>query len=95
MHRGFDHALLRPYEKFNRTGKPHVGSVQYHFIDLPGEQWPRVHFAAAIRKQTSPNDPALLPGNVFIFPGISGDQLHRRDGETFDVHHCSKRSAFS
>jgi hypothetical protein len=90
-HQGIRHALLRPYEKVTQQGNPIVGSVQYHLTQLPHEEFPRVLFSVATREESSPNEPPLLPGNIFLFPGIPADQEMHQGETTGQIHHVSVR----
>lgn len=89
--RGYEHSLLRPYEKVATLGAPIVGSVQYQFVHLPVLHRPSVLFSTAVRTSSPPNEPRLLPGNLFVFPGIRYDRLHSRAEVSGHVHHISVR----
>lgn len=89
--RGFEHALLRPYEKVSVLGAPIVGSVQYQFVHLPVLPKPSVLFSTAVRPAKQVTDPRLLPGSLFIFPGIRYQRTHSRSDFSGYIHHLSVR----
>lgn len=91
QHRGFTHALTRPYQMVGTTGNPTVGAIQYYFTRIPEKPFPSVLFSTAIRRSSAPNDPRLLPGNLFIFPGIRFSRPHHKEDLTGFIHHISIR----
>lgn len=92
--RSFTNALLRPYEKFLTTGNPVVGLVQYYMAARNVGGTPRVLLATSVRDHpTHLEEPQLLPGSLFLFPGYGQEGLSGPPGEGVQPHHISIREA--